>query len=404
MPERRTATAPPDVAELVRMSREVGSDPALVQCGGGNASVKSDDGETMVVKASGTAMSDMEPGRGYRRVALRPVLDMLADPELGRMESASREREAARRLAGAALDDIEGRPSVETPLHAFLPRAVCHTHPAFGNGVCCARLGSELAAEWFADLGGPPLFVPYVDPGLPLARRTFKRVKSYAEQHGAPPKLLFLKNHGVFASADSAEEAVALSRRVNDTAREKWEAVRTRAVGPHAVEGDPDPAARDRVSEAMRRIWRDALQSDPLVVFSADTAVRVALAHPGIAELMRVPPLTPDHVVYAHGQPLWIEPQALDEAVDAQIADALQAARERLPRAPVAALVSGLGLFAAGANRSAALAALAISSASLLTLLAAHEFGGCRGLTPRAIRYLEEWEAESFRRSVNREG
>ena len=394
-----------DAAELITLSRAVGSDADLVQGGGGNTSVKSSDGLTMYVKASGTALGKMAPGKGYRRVRLAGVLDMLTDPRLGRVDARQREREALERLVAVTADDLDGRPSVETSLHACLGRAVAHTHPAIGNAICCARDGKRLAEEWFAEVTGPPLFMPYVDPGLPLARSTFRAVKRYARDHGKPPALILLKNHGVFVSAATGRVALRITRRVDAIIRARWKERRTKERGEHAIPARGAPQAKRRkVASAMQRVWSAELGLRNLTVrYSAAPGVAAALAHPEVERLVRVPPLTPDHVVYAHGQPVWL---ATADGADVRslMASALDRAKARLPKTPVTMLVSGVGLFTVAPDRSSADAALAITSASLLTLLAAEAFGGCLGLTRRAIDYLEEWEVESFRRKVAKAG
>ena len=48
------------LADLIKISRDTGIDPTLVQGGGGNTSVKTDDGKYMYIKASGTALKDMD--------------------------------------------------------------------------------------------------------------------------------------------------------------------------------------------------------------------------------------------------------------------------------------------------------------------------------------------------------
>ena len=45
--------------ELIRISNKVGSDASLVQGGGGNTSAKTADGKHMYIKASGSALKDM---------------------------------------------------------------------------------------------------------------------------------------------------------------------------------------------------------------------------------------------------------------------------------------------------------------------------------------------------------
>jgi len=387
-----------EVSELVAVSRAVGADLRLVQGGGGNTSVKSADGLTMVVKASGTALAEMTPRRGYRRVDMAAVLNMLGDAALARLPAKERERQALSLLNAATLDNLEGRPSVETCLHALLGRAVVHAHPAAANALCCARDGARLTTKWMDGIAGKPLFMPYVDPGLPLARAVAKAVKRHEKHHGAPPAIIFLANHGVFVTASKASRALAIMRRIDARARAQWRLAAPKSAGPHAVaRGGAPQALRDRMRAAALDVWSKDLGAELVPAFSDDAAVRAALAYPDIARLMRVGPLTPDQVVYAHGQPVWLNRPESDAAA---MTIALKAAKARLPKTPVTLLVSGVGLFAFGSNEKNAAAALAIASASLLTLVAADAFGGCRGLSSRAVAYLESWEVEEFRRKV----
>ena len=405
MPHRRSPD--PDARELVAISREVGADPSLVQEGGGNTSVKSGDGRTMYVKASGVALARMSANKGYCRVRLCDVLALLSDTRLAKLPAAEREPVVLERLLASATDGARGRPSVETSLHAFLGRVVIHCHPALTNGLCCARDCGELAASWFADRPSPPLVAPYVDPGLPLARATLRAVRRYTSERGAQPRVIFLKNHGVFVSAQTGAQALRLTRSVEKTVRSQSAPLRRKAAGPHAIPRSGAPESlRRKISAAMRRVWADALgQSRLCARFSDSGPVREALAHPDVPRLMRIGPLTPDHVVYAHGQPVWPGHLAVTGDIESRIAEALDKARARLPRVPLTMLVSRVGLFAVAPDTKSARAALNIAGASLTSLILAHALGGCVALTPRAVAHIEGWEAEAFRRSViKREG
>ena len=53
------------LAQLLEASHAVGANPDYVQGGGGNTSAKSADGRTMLVKASGTTLSDMSESAGW---------------------------------------------------------------------------------------------------------------------------------------------------------------------------------------------------------------------------------------------------------------------------------------------------------------------------------------------------
>ena len=82
--------------------------------------------------------------------------------------------------------------------------AVGHTHPVPVLSLLCSRHAESLATEMlFPDqivvLGRRPLFVPYVDPGLALARRVRDDLARHVTRHGEPPKAIYLGNHGLFA-------------------------------------------------------------------------------------------------------------------------------------------------------------------------------------------------------------
>src|SRR5262245_31377568 len=73
----------PALDELIAISREVGADPDLVQGGGGNTSVKTRDGRRMLVKASGTALADMDRERGWAELDLESLRGILTRKGLG---------------------------------------------------------------------------------------------------------------------------------------------------------------------------------------------------------------------------------------------------------------------------------------------------------------------------------
>jgi len=47
--------------------------------------------------------------------------------------------------------------------------------------------------------GASSVYVPYADPGLPLAWQIRERTKDYLRDHGGVPKLIVLQNHGLIA-------------------------------------------------------------------------------------------------------------------------------------------------------------------------------------------------------------
>jgi rhamnose utilization protein RhaD (predicted bifunctional aldolase and dehydrogenase) len=59
-------------------------------------------------------------------------------------------------------------------------------------------------------LGRHPLFVPYVDPGLALARRVRDDLDAHVARHGEPPRAIYLGNHGLFALGRTPEHVLQI--------------------------------------------------------------------------------------------------------------------------------------------------------------------------------------------------
>jgi rhamnose utilization protein RhaD (predicted bifunctional aldolase and dehydrogenase) len=207
-----TQTPSPQLERIVALSRALG-DPAqeLAILGEGNTSLRTGQG-SMLVKASGASLGSVTP-EDFVEVGIGPLLALLDDPEAD---------DAAVARAFAAVERRTGRrPSVEAMLHAAClelggASAVGHTHPVPVLALLCSEHAEALATQMlFPDqvvvLGRHPLFVPYVDPGLALARRVRDDLVAHAERHGDPPKVIYLGNHGLFALGRSPEHVLQLT-------------------------------------------------------------------------------------------------------------------------------------------------------------------------------------------------
>jgi len=381
--------------DLVRMSRTVGGDPTLVQAGGGNTSVKDDDGTHMFIKASGTPLGEMTAEKGFRRVRVAPLLDLLADDALMQRAAVERESAVRDRMLAACDDERKGRPSVEAPLHAFLERSVCHVHSVAVNGLLCARRGREAITDLYSDGDTPPLYVPYCDPGLPLARRAYTLCERFRSVHDALPALIFLENHGLCVSTGAADAALTLARECEARARAAW---RTRC--PAGFDAAPAQAAAvlERVGEVMVRLWASHFDAAPRVCLARTDAIMTLARRDDAPRLLAAGCLTPDHVVYAHGAPLWLPDVAGEEEIEASLAPQLESVLERQSQPPRTVLVGGLGLVVIDPSPPLLDMTAAATAAALESLLIAETFGGVRGLTPEAQDYIENWEVEQFRR------
>ena len=48
-------------------------------------------------------------------------------------------------------------------------------------------------------LGEDSVFIPYTDPGIPLAREIKKQIDTYISEYGSVPKCIYMQNHGFVA-------------------------------------------------------------------------------------------------------------------------------------------------------------------------------------------------------------
>lgn len=196
--------------ELVELSLRLGN-PALDLSilAEGNTSCRA--GDNFWVKASGTSLSEIT-GDQFVQCRSSALLDcfgsQLQDEDVSKALMASVVR---------PFDSIQLRPSVEAFMHAWLlsiPKVnfVAHTHPTAIISLVCSPDAIVLCKRrFFPDevvcCGVATAWVPYVDPGLPLAEKIEDSVSKFIQDYGDFPKVIWLQNHGVITLGKSAMEA-----------------------------------------------------------------------------------------------------------------------------------------------------------------------------------------------------
>jgi len=205
--------------ELEAISQAVGSSPDLVQGGGGNTSVKLDD-SLMAVKASGFQLKEISAKEGYVVVNYKKIREYHEQVDLS--QDRDYEKESIE-FVRANIVPVEGikplRPSVEAGFHSFLERHVIHTHPVYANLVCCSKNGCELASEIFKEKDYDFIWVPYINPGFMLTIAIMDGIKKHVSENKRFPRVIFMENHGLVATADTADECIRLHEDVNETIR-----------------------------------------------------------------------------------------------------------------------------------------------------------------------------------------
>ncbi|MBN1805085.1 MAG: class II aldolase [Sedimentisphaerales bacterium] len=376
------------LADLIKISNTTGKDPALVQGGGGNTSVKTDDGKYMYIKASGTALKDMNEKKGWRRLKLAPVLSIIEDDSLAKLQANKREPEVVNRLLLACDDNIAdgARPSVESHLHGFLDKYVIHLHPVAVAAYVNAKNGQKEIEKLFKNEKFPPLWVPYADPGFMLAKKIDKLVSQYQNKFGRKPAVMILQKHGLFVTAKTADTALSLVHKVIELCSSK---LKEPKPGRFEVPADSD------ITDAFKSIHKALLDSTgldmPVSYFPDKKSVEAFMTRKDPAKLLGTPALNPDELVYANGSAMWLENCNVKT-----ITRKLKSLLKKGQKPTAAFIIKDLGLFVA-ADRKTALLIAEITAASVLIRMYASKFGGVLALNKRQQDFINNWESEAFR-------
>lgn len=301
------STAPADsVDELVYASNLLGSDPRVTNFGGGNTSskVRSIDPltgeavEVLWVKASGGDLGSAKRAN-FASLYLDKVLgleDRYARPGSG--ASGLTEDEVVPLYGQAVFNLNPAAPSIDTPLHAFVPfRAVSHMHADSVISVAAAADSEALTKEIYGDEMG---FLPWKRPGLELGLMLRDLIVANPSIKGA-----MMQSHGFICWADTWEECYALTIRMINQAAEFieqrnpskafGEVVRERHASPEAVLVDLLPVLRGKVAYEGHRLIAAVDQSEPVLDF---------LSRAKMEQLTALGTSCPDHFLRTKIRPL----------------------------------------------------------------------------------------------------
>jgi rhamnose utilization protein RhaD (predicted bifunctional aldolase and dehydrogenase) len=218
-------TPPPEMKEtrekLIGLSREIGrEDRRLAILGEGNTSASLGDG-TFLVKASGSSLATMEAD-DLTHVQLDVALAALDD-------SALDDSGVRKVLESSRVDSSAKLPSVETFLHAVClseggAKWVGHCHAESVLSILATPHGAQpFLKHIFPDAivvcGRQVAVVPYIDPGLELAREFRRSLNAHIEKHGSAPKVVLLENHGPVALGATDKEVLNILLMLDKWAR-----------------------------------------------------------------------------------------------------------------------------------------------------------------------------------------
>jgi len=191
-----------EVALLIYRSNLLGADLRLTNYGGGNTSCKTiakdpltgKETEVMWVKGSGGDLGTLKKS-GLAALYMDRLLN------LKKIYRGIEHEDEMVELFNHCIYDLTSKaPSIDTPLHAFLPfKHIDHLHPDAAIAIAAAKDGKKITEELFKGTIG---WVDWQRPGFDLG---LKLKKCLDENPGI--RGIMLGSHGLFTWGDSAYES-----------------------------------------------------------------------------------------------------------------------------------------------------------------------------------------------------
>lgn len=329
---KAAALAGDEVALLIYRSNLLGADLRLTNYGGGNTSCKvtakdpltGEDTEVMWVKGSGGDLGTLKKsGLAALYVnRLRSLTNVYRGIE--------HEDEMVELFNHCIFDLSSKAPSIDTPLHGFLPfKHIDHLHPDAAIAIAAAKDGKKITQELFKGTIG---WVEWQRPGFDLG---LKLKQCLDENPGI--RGIMLGSHGLFTWGDTAYESYMNTLEVIEQSAEYLEQNYGKK-GP--VFGgvkltSPDGEIRKKQAIAIAPILRGFCSGNVRMVghFTDDSRV---LEFTNSNDLDRLAPMgtsCPDHFLRTKISPLVLELKAEDDlsdtnAIKEKLAPAFEAYRK----------------------------------------------------------------------------
>ena len=303
-----------EVALLLYRSNLLGSDLRITNYGGGNTSCKTMEedplsGETkevMWIKGSGGDIGTLTRS-GLAALYLERLLS------LEKIYQGIEHEDEMVELFNHCIFDLQSKaPSIDTPLHGFLPfRHIDHLHPDAAIAIAAAKDGRQITEHIF---GGKIGWVEWQRPGFDLGLQLKKCLENNPDIRG-----IMLGGHGLFTWGDTAYECYINSLEVIETCAEYLAqnyGKRRPVFGGQKIKS-LSKTDRIKLSSKIAPVLRGLCSSERPMVghFSDDERV---LEFINSYDLERLAPLgtsCPDHFLRTKIQPLILQLDT-DESLD----------------------------------------------------------------------------------------
>lgn len=304
-----------EVALLLYRSNLLGADLRLTNYGGGNTSCKAvakdpltgADTEVMWIKGSGGDIGTLT-----RSGLAALYVDRLRSLE--RVYRGIEHEDEMVELFNHCIYDLQSKaPSIDTPLHGFLPfKHIDHLHPDAAIAIAAAKDGKRITQELF---NGEVGWVDWQRPGFDLGLQLRQCLDENPGIRG-----IMLGSHGLFTWGDTAYESYVNTLTVIERCAEYLEANygKKRPVFGGAKIADVEVGARKEQAAALAPVLRGFCSSERSMVghFTDDPRVLEFINSKDLDRLAPLGTSCPDHFLRTK-----ISPLVLDLAPDADLSD-----------------------------------------------------------------------------------
>src|SRR3954464_11820536 len=321
--EKAAALGDDQVALFIYRSNLLGADLRLTNYGGGNTSCKAmakdpltgEETEVMWVKGSGGDLGTMK----------RSGLAALYVDRLRSLKNVYRgieHEDEMVELFNHCIYDLNSKaPSIDTPLHGFLPfKHIDHLHPDAAIAIAAAKDGKRIVEELFNGTLG---WVEWQRPGFDLGLQMKACLDANPGIQG-----IMLGSHGLFTWGDTAYESYLNTLRTTEKCAEYLEEHYGKKATVFGGQKLQSPAASDRKKQAvaLAPLLRGFCSSKTRMIghFTDDTRVLEFINSHDLDRLAPMGTSCPDHFLRTKIGPLVLELNA-----DADLTD-VAAVKEKL--------------------------------------------------------------------------
>ncbi|MCP9754669.1 bifunctional aldolase/short-chain dehydrogenase [Lacihabitans sp. CCS-44] len=305
-----------EVALFIYRSNLLGADLRLTNYGGGNTSVKITDKdpltgqetEVMWIKGSGGDIGTLK-----KSGCAALYMDRLLNLE-NVYKGIDHEDEMVELFNHCIFDLASKAPSIDTPLHGFLPfKHIDHLHPDAAIAIAAAKDGKKITDELF---NGEIGWVGWQRPGFDLGLK-LRACLNEAAAKGITLKGIMLGSHGLFTWGDTAYSSYINTLEVIEKCAQYLEDNfgKTRPVfGGKKIDSLSETDRKAKAS-ALAPTLRGYCSSERKMVghFTDDSRVLEFINSNDLAKLAPLGTSCPDHFLRTKIAPLVLEPAKIED-------------------------------------------------------------------------------------------